>query len=349
MVFLLISRMFIYILLLLSIMSTFYSLFDNTNLISGRCFPLDWLWTLRFSPWSLNSYCSFAVTRVSVLLFILMISWSLLCMGLQDSLSLVVLSIGSCWITYSFSMNSVSCSNLLLWGCVERWWTCLSVYHLTNLLRSSSWLMLCYRSNLLQSIRLCPFRQDNLLCQWTCTNLLAVSCHSEWMVTILLLTYSFLFTFHFKHSISCRCCLNCDEFGSLMISSSWCGYCYQCYALSLGLLYIWRKYSFKFLKKQKKKHWSFIFRVLGFLSCCGTKYGSISKGDIALQELLTFALMLHKMTFQLSGKVLALHLENVTAKAYLCNQGDRVYLLLSRVACHILNLANKLGITFVPA
>ena len=30
--------------------------------------------------------------------------------------------------------------------------------------------------------------------------------------------------------------------------------------------------------------------------------------------------MLHKMAFMLSGKVVALHLDNSTTKTYLCNQ-----------------------------
>ena len=54
-------------------------------------------------------------------------------------------------------------------------WACLYVCYLTYFLRYSSWLSLCYRCNLLQSIRLCPFWARSSLCQWTCTNLLA--CH----------------------------------------------------------------------------------------------------------------------------------------------------------------------------
>ena len=36
--------------------------------------------------------------------------------------------------------------------------------------------------------------------------------------------------------------------------------------------------------------------------------------------------MLHRMAFQLSGKVVVLHLYNGTSKAYICNQGGTVYL-----------------------
>ena len=59
--------------------------------------------------------------------------------------------------------------------------------------------------------------------------------------------------------------------------------------------------------------------------------------------------MLHKMAFCLSGKVVALHLDNSTAKAYLCNQGGTVSPFLSRLACQILSLTDKHGITLLPA
>ena len=61
------------------------------------------------------------------------------------------------------------------------------------------------------------------------------------------------------------------------------------------------------------------------------------------------ALKLCKMAFRLSGKVAALCLESSTAKAYLCNQGHIAFLFLSRLAYHILNLANKHGITLIQA
>ena len=68
-----------------------------------------------------------------------------------------------------------------------------------------------------------------------------------------------------------------------------------------------------------------------------------------MQELKTVALMLHKITFLFSTEVIALHLDNSTAKAYLCNQDGRASLFLSTLACHILNLAHKHGITLIPA
>ena len=60
-------------------------------------------------------------------------------------------------------------------------------------------------------------------------------------------------------------------------------------------------------------------------------------------------MMLHILAFHLSGKVVALHLDNSMAKAYLCNQGGTMSSFLSRLACQTLGLTNKCGITFIPA
>ena len=47
--------------------------------------------------------------------------------------------------------------------------------------------------------------------------------------------------------------------------------------------------------------------------------------------------------------MVALHLDNNTAKASLHNQGGTIPLFLSRLACHILNMADMHGITLIPA
>ena len=44
---------------------------------------------------------------------------------------------------------------------------------------------------------------------------------------------------------------------------------------------------------------------------------------------------------------IALHLDNSTAKANLCNQGGTVSPFLSRLACQILSLTDKHGITLL--
>ena len=54
------------------------------------------------------------------------------------------------------------------------------------------------------------------------------------------------------------------------------------------------------------------------------------------------------MVFWLSGSIVALHLDNSTAKAYLCNYGHTASTFLSRLACYILNLANMHLINHLP-
>ena len=76
MLFPLIYRMLIYIFLLLSIIIVSYDLFGTMCLISGRCYLLGWPQPLEFLLPSLNLSCSFAIARVSVLLFIWMRSCS---------------------------------------------------------------------------------------------------------------------------------------------------------------------------------------------------------------------------------------------------------------------------------
>ena len=97
-------------------------------------------------------------------------------------------------------------------------------------------------------------------------------------------------------------------------------------------------------------HWACYFQGCGLpLSVSGAWSGSLCRAHIALQELQAVAIMLHRMAFCLSGKVVALHLENNTAKAYLCNEGGTVSPFLSRLACQILSLTDKHGITLLPA
>ena len=72
-------------------------------------------------------------------------------------------------------------------------------------------------------------------------------------------------------------------------------------------------------------HWAFYFQGSGLpLSLSGAWSGSLCRAHIALQELEAVAIMLRRMAFCLSGKVVALHLDKSIAKAYLCNQGGTV-------------------------
>ena len=60
------------------------------------------------------------------------------------------------------------------------------------------------------------------------------------------------------------------------------------------------------------------------LSVSGSWSGSMCMAHISLQELQAFAMMLCRMAFYLSGKVVALYLDNGISKAYLCYQGGTV-------------------------
>ena len=57
-----------------------------------------------------------------------------------------------------------------------------------------------------------------------------------------------------------------------------------------------------------------------------TWLGSVGDAHITIQVLLAVVLRLCGMAFHLYGKVDALHLDNSTTKANLCNQGGTVYL-----------------------
>ena len=97
-------------------------------------------------------------------------------------------------------------------------------------------------------------------------------------------------------------------------------------------------------------YWSFYFQGSGLpLSVTGSWLSSLCRAHIALQELQVVAMMLHRMAFCLSGKVVVLHLNNSNAMAYLCHQGGTVSPFHSRLACQILSLTDKHGITLIPA
>ena len=97
-------------------------------------------------------------------------------------------------------------------------------------------------------------------------------------------------------------------------------------------------------------HWAFYFQGSGLpLLVSGAWSGSLSRVHIALQELQVVAIMFHRMAFHLSGKVVALHFDYSTAKVYLSNQGCTVSPFLFRLACQILSMTKKHGITLLPA
>ena len=62
------------------------------------------------------------------------------------------------------------------------------------------------------------------------------------------------------------------------------------------------------------------------------------RAHTALQELQAVALMLQKMAFCLSIKMVALHLDSSTAKAFLCNLTEYIHTHLSVEANYLLGL-----------
>ena len=68
-----------------------------------------------------------------------------------------------------------------------------------------------------------------------------------------------------------------------------------------------------------------------------------------MYELSAVAMMLHRMTFHLYGKVVALYLDNRTAKDYLCNQGRYSVSFSFQGGCQILSLTDKCSITLIAA
>ena len=96
--------------------------------------------------------------------------------------------------------------------------------------------------------------------------------------------------------------------------------------------------------------WAFYFqRSCLPLSVSRSWSGFLWRAHIALQEFQVVDMMFCRMAFHLPGKVVALHLDNSTAKAYLCNQGGTISPFLSRLACQILSMINKHSITFNSA
>ena len=190
--------------------------------------------------------------------------------------------------------------------------------------------MPCYRGNLLQSVRLCPF-----LVRWPfvpmdrhnfsgCAMSFRVTC---WVFMILLLVYFFLF--HFSLPVHHQL----QSLSQLQQSPV---------PLQFPLPHV-------VIATDAMPHFWACFQDSGVpVSCCITLPTSMCKGHIALQELQAVSLMLHKMAFWLSCKVVALHLDSGTAKAFICNQSNTASPFLSRLACHILHMTDKCGFSLIP-
>ena len=103
-----------------------------------------------------------------------------------------------------------------------------------------------------------------------------------------------------------------------------------------------------FTRHATHTHWAFCFQGSRLpLPISDPWSGFLFRVHITLQEVQAIALKMHRMAFQLSGKLVALQLDNSTPKTYLYKQGGTVSLFLSTLAFYILNLANKHGITLM--
>ena len=170
----------------------------------------------------------------------------------------LVLSCTLFWFVFEYiliflSWNSSSHSSILFWPLLQySWHVCLC--HLTNLLRSNSWLMLLYRDNLLQFIMLYPFLGKTPFMPMAvhsfngCGVSFRVTC---WMFITLLFINFFLFTFLFLLCVSSRGCLSYD--------SVWC-LCNFLFLMWLSLLMLCPISG------------PFIFRVLEFPSTLNSAY-----------------------------------------------------------------------------
>ena len=97
-------------------------------------------------------------------------------------------------------------------------------------------------------------------------------------------------------------------------------------------------------------HWVFYLQgsVVPIYYCC-TWSGSMCKVYIALQDIQAVAFKLHEISFQLSSKVVALHLGSSTAKAYSCDQGSTAPLLSCLTSLLHFASDGRHAITLIPA
>ena len=148
-----------------------------------------------------------------------------------------------------------------------------------------------------------------------------------WLFITLLPTWFLLAIFLFSFTSAGMVISFATESSSLEIFTSWCAYCYRCHANLLGLLLsgVW----FALIS-----WWILVWFYVESLYCLA---GAGSCHDATWNG------------FCLSGKVVALHLDNSTAQAYLFNQESTVSPFLSRHACQILSPTDKHSITLIPA
>ena len=124
--------------------------------------------------------------------------------------------LGQCWDTV---VISVSC-------------------HQTNCLRYSSWLILCSRGDLLQSIRLCPFQLRPPFVSVDMHSFAnCVVIQSDMLNGYYSPAHLILSPFSSVIAFTSGIISFAAELGPFAISSSSCGYYYRCYCHLLGLLF----------------------------------------------------------------------------------------------------------------
>ena len=203
---------------------------------------MGFLQPLCFSFHLLNPHCSFADARFAMLKYI---RWypgpdslkSMLARGNKSSCALYWFILD--YIIIFPSQAFISLDTFPFYNNIGIQWTHQCLCHLTNFLRYSSWLILIYKGNLLQSMRFCSFWARPPFCHSSCVVSFRVIC---WMCSILQLIYS-SFTFLFQHVITL-------EMSHLQHSSAPCNF--------LFLMWLLLQITHLF--------WPFVFRLLAFFN-----------------------------------------------------------------------------------
>ena len=194
MLFLLISRLLIWIFLLLSIIIIFYILFGKRILISRRFCHLCWPWPLGFLLFFLNSFCSFANTRAFVWLSIWIISWSWFTLNMQPRGHNLFCAPYLFILGYTLIFTSHNFVSLSMFGFLDcfgiEWYVCISAFWSTQ-----------------------PFTVDEIMPFFKQDHYFCASGHATCVIHSDMLNayhypahYCFLYIFPFQLYISCLSC-----------------------------------------------------------------------------------------------------------------------------------------------
>ena len=286
-----IYRMLIYMFPLLSIIVISYVLFGIMCLISGKFYLLGLPQPLGFLHPSRNLFCFFAIAKVCVLLSIWMTSWSSFTLSRQVRGHTCFCV--PCWSALVYtsifpSLSFASLSPLLFW--VLYWDTvCLSVSLPPDKLADIQQLAL----SLLQTLHVTVCKVMSFLGKANfCTN-----DHSQLHHLCHVIQSDMLSVYHSPTQLFLHVHF------SLFSLHQWLAKLQQSpVPLQFPLPDV------VIATDATPTHLAFYFQGSGLpLSVSGAWSGSLSRAHIALQELQAGAVMLHRMAFCLSGKVVALH------------------------------------------